>query len=78
MKLLDTCPDGISQEAFKADSNVRWDWKEQKAYEIMDHKIYQSRFEHFKQISMRGWTPIRCCMATAILCISSICLSGSS
>ena len=49
MKLLDTCPDGIAREAFTADSNIRWTWNEQKAYEIIDSKIYQSRFEHFKQ-----------------------------
>ena len=49
MNLMATCPDGIAQEAFRADSNVRWDWKEQKAYEIVDSKLYQSRFEHFKQ-----------------------------
>ena len=49
MKPLDTCPDGIDREVLAADSNVRWNWKEQKAYGIVDSKMYQSRFEHFKQ-----------------------------
>ena len=49
MKLIPTCPDGIAREAFHADSHVRWDWKEQKAYEIVNGQMYQSRFEHFKQ-----------------------------
>ena len=49
MKFLDACPVGISQEAFKADANLRWDWNEQRAYEIVNSEIYQSRFEHFKR-----------------------------
>ena len=50
MNLIENCPDGIARKAFESDSNVRWDWREQKAYEIVDSKMYQSRFEHFKQL----------------------------
>ena len=49
MKLLEPCPDEILREAFGAESTVRWDWKTKKAYEVVDSKIYQSRFEYFKQ-----------------------------
>ena len=49
MNPIDTCPEGIARRAFEADSKVRWDWKEQKAYQISDSNIYQSRFEHFKR-----------------------------
>lgn len=48
MNPLETCPDGISVRAFEADSSIRWNWKEQKAYEIVDKNAYESRFEHFR------------------------------
>ena len=49
MKPLTACPDGIASRAFVASSNVRWNWKEQKAYEISDCNLYESRFKHFRQ-----------------------------
>ena len=49
MKSLPTCPGGIASKAFDASSNVRWNWREQKAYEISDHDLYESRFNHFRQ-----------------------------
>ncbi len=49
MSPLDTCPDGINVKAFEANSSIRWHWKEQKAYEIVDRGAYESRFEHFRQ-----------------------------
>ena len=49
MKPLAACPDGIASKAFEASSNVRWNWKEQKAYEISDSDMYESRFKHFRQ-----------------------------
>ena len=49
MRGLYTCPDGIAGRAFDAGSNVRWDWGEQLAYEIVDRIVYESRFEHFRQ-----------------------------
>ena len=48
MSPLETCPDGINVKAFEANSNVRWNWKEQKAYEIVDRALYESRLEHFR------------------------------
>ena len=50
MNLVENCPDGIARKAYEPDSNVRWDWREQKAYEIVDSNMYQSRFDHFKQL----------------------------
>ena len=49
MKPLAACPDGIASRAFEANSNVRWNWKDQKAYEISDSNLYESRFKHFRQ-----------------------------
>ena len=48
MEPLDTCPDGIDRRAFESGSNVRWDWKEQQAYQIVDSDVYESRLEHFR------------------------------
>ena len=49
MTALPDCPSGIAGEALQADSNVRWDWAEQKAYGITDRDRYDSRLEHFRQ-----------------------------
>ncbi len=47
MKPVEPCPHGIASEAFDARSNVRWNWNDQKAYEVVDSVLYESRFEHF-------------------------------
>ena len=49
MKPLTTCPTGIASKALNAWSGVRWNWGEQKAYEISDSGLYDSRFEHFRR-----------------------------
>lgn len=49
MSPIETCPDDIGVKAFQANSTIRWNWKEQKAYEIVDSDRYESRFEHFRQ-----------------------------
>ena len=49
MKPLTTSPDRIGSKAFEASSNVRWNWEEQKAYQISDSDLYESRFKHFRQ-----------------------------
>ena len=49
MNLFEPCPDDIAQVALRGDSDVRWNWREQRAYRINDSNMYQSRFEHFKQ-----------------------------
>ena len=49
MKLLTPCPDGIARKAFGATSNVRWNWRDQQAYEIADSGMYISRFDHFRK-----------------------------
>ena len=49
MSPLETCPDGIDVKAFEANSTIRWNWKEQKAYEIVDRDAYESRFELFRR-----------------------------
>ena len=49
MKPLEPCPSDIAQAALRVDSNVRWNWREQKAYRIDDCNIYKSRFDHFRQ-----------------------------
>ena len=49
MKPIETYPSDISCKAFEANSKVRWDWKQQQAYEINNNTLYGSRFEHFRQ-----------------------------
>ncbi|MCY3986551.1 MAG: metallophosphoesterase, partial [Candidatus Dadabacteria bacterium] len=49
MKPLDDCPPKISTKSLEATSNVRWNWKDQKAYEIFDESVYASRLEHFRE-----------------------------
>ena len=49
MESLETCPDGIEREAFQAVSGVRWNWRDQKAYQIVDSDKYASRFDHFRE-----------------------------
>ena len=49
MQPLPSCPDGIASKALEAGSNVRWNWLEQKPYEVRDRDLYESRFEHFRQ-----------------------------
>ena len=49
MSPLETPPDGIDIKALEANSTIRWNWKEQKAYEIVDKDAYESRFEHFRE-----------------------------
>ena len=43
------CPWGISDKAFQPDSLVRWDWENQQAYLISDKRMYESRYDHFRQ-----------------------------
>lgn len=56
MKILATCPDRVGNKAFDATSNVRWDWRNQHAYEIVDSSLYESRFEHFRQFRSDFYT----------------------
>ena len=49
MRPLTTCPARIAGKALSTNSKVRWDWREQKAYEISDSDLYESRFEYFRQ-----------------------------
>ena len=49
MTPLATCPEGIASKAILATSNLRWNWREQRAYEIHDHDLYGRRFDHFRQ-----------------------------
>lgn len=49
MKPLQKCPDGIRDRAFKADSRLRWNWSNQQAYQIVDDRTYESRFQHFRE-----------------------------
>ena len=60
MMPLTTCPDGIARKAFEAASNVRWNWRDQRAYEIADSGMYISRLEQFRKFQAAfyaGLTP---------------------
>ena len=56
MRPLATCPPGIAGKALSPSSKLRWDWREQKAYEISDSDLYKSRFEHFRQFQADFYT----------------------
>ena len=49
MAPLATCPPRISINALQPTSNIRWDWRHQKPYEIIDRNIYDSRLDHFRR-----------------------------
>ena len=49
MEPLTECPDRIGRKAFEATSNVRWNWRDQRAYTVADSGLYMSRFEHFRK-----------------------------
>ena len=49
MMPLASCPNGIATKATQATSNLRWNWHDQTAYEIVDPDLYESRFDHFRR-----------------------------
>ena len=49
MNPLEECPTRIAVEGFEAGSRVRWDWETQRAFEITDMALYESRLEHFRR-----------------------------
>ena len=42
-------PKGLAREALRADSKIRWNWEDQRAYSITDPVEYESRYDHFRQ-----------------------------
>ncbi|MXZ92425.1 MAG: hypothetical protein F4Z05_13255 [Chloroflexi bacterium] len=48
MRPLDTCPPRINSLAFEANSRTRWNWRDQKAYEIFDENLYGARLQTFR------------------------------
>lgn len=48
MEPLSICPGEVATEAYRASSNIRWNWREQRAYEIANRDLYDSRLEHFR------------------------------
>ena len=49
MKRIETFPDSIEKKILKADSSVRWNWKDGHAYEVSDQELYASRLEHYRR-----------------------------
>lgn len=49
MQPLDTCPDDIDRLRFDSKAEVRWNWKEQQAYKVVNRDQYQSRFDLFRR-----------------------------
>ena len=47
MNPLPDCPTGIAGDALRANSGIRWNWLDQRAYEITDSALYESRYDHF-------------------------------
>ena len=53
MRPLDTCPPRINTVAFEANSGIRWNWRDQTAYEIFDDNLYKSRLHAFRDFQSR-------------------------
>ncbi len=49
MKPLAVCPERIAAKALDPASQLRWNWRDQTAYEVADATLYHSRFEHFRR-----------------------------
>lgn len=49
MKPLELCPERIATKALDPTSRLRWNWRDQTAYEVTDIALYHSRFEHFRR-----------------------------
>ncbi len=48
MKPIRPSPNGIMKKALAANSDLRWSWNDEHAYEIVDQPLYASRFRHFR------------------------------
>ena len=53
MRPLDICPPRINSDAFEANSGIRWNWRDQRAYEIFDESLYGSRLQTFRDFQER-------------------------
>lgn len=58
MRPLDACPRRIDNEAFEANARVRWNWQDQKAYEIFDEEMYSSRFQQFREFQTQFYAAL--------------------
>ena len=56
MKPLEVCPERIATKALNPNSPLRWNWRDQTAYEIRDDALYHSRFEHFRRFRTEFYT----------------------
>ena len=59
MKPIDTVPEGIATKAFEVASGLRWNWKDQQAYEISDEHLYESRLEHFRRFQAQFYAEVK-------------------
>ena len=59
MQPLHDCPPEIETEAFRASSEIRWDWKGQQAYRIVDTELYQSRLEQFRKFQADFYADVK-------------------
>ena len=53
MRPLDICPPRVNSDAFEANSGIRWNWRDQRAYEIFDESLYRSRLQTFRDFQER-------------------------
>jgi len=49
MKPINSCPEDIASKALEVASDIRWNWRDQQTYEIVDQRLYESRYEHFRR-----------------------------
>ena len=48
MRPLPDCPSQIAGEALHPDSGLRWNWEDQRPYEVTDTVLYEPRYDHFR------------------------------
>lgn len=53
MKPIDDCSENVATKAWQANSHIRWNWKDYRAYEVHDTALYQSRFDLFRNFRNR-------------------------
>lgn len=49
MNPLPDCPSEIATESLRAESGLRWNWEDQRPYEVVDGALYESRYDHFRR-----------------------------
>ena len=56
MRPLEACPERIASRALEPRSRLRWNWRDQTAYEIEDVSLYSARLDHFRRFQAQFYS----------------------